>query len=153
LNESKACLSVVPCVPISFSFNHCQKTRDNLVRMSHHELVPAIQNADYERFATSIYEFNRLSGSYFSNFQDGCYRSSASHEVIQDLVDLGFEAVGQSSWGPCLFAVTQNEKVANTLVEELHKKSPDRYNNLATKIIITEACNSGATYNFSDSLS
>jgi beta-RFAP synthase len=78
-------------------------------------LVPAARKGDLVTFGGAVYEFNRRAGEPFAAVQGGTYSSPAISELITDLRRLGVHAVGQSSWGPTVFAVTPDPDAANWL--------------------------------------
>lgn len=82
---------------------------DRLCRITLMELIPAIQDGDFERFSESLFEFGRLNGEYFAPIQGGCFADSRMSEIAAHMRSTGCRGVGQSSWGPTLFALCRNE--------------------------------------------
>ena len=75
--------------------------------------------ADYPTFADSLHEYNRLAGAVFADAQGGDYSSSEVTAVIERIRALGVPAVGQSSWGPTVFAITPDADRADWLARQL----------------------------------
>lgn len=73
-------------------------------------LLPAAAEEDFAIFSESVYEMNALSGKHFSQTQQGLYSSPEIAERIAALRSLGVKGVGQSSWGPCIFAFVESEE-------------------------------------------
>lgn len=113
--------------------------REQMIDLVKNEMVNAIIDRDYSRFAKSVYEFGHRCGSMFESIQGGPYNGSQVAETVRIIRELGVEAVGQSSWGPCVFAVLENQQQANRFVERLATALPDN-----TQINIRQADNQGA---------
>jgi beta-ribofuranosylaminobenzene 5'-phosphate synthase len=80
------------------------------------KIVPGLQLADFDLFSRGIYEFNFRVGQRFSKIQLGPFNGPAVSRCIHTIRDMGFAGVGQSSWGPSIFAWTQNEEAAQWLL-------------------------------------
>lgn len=81
-------------------------------------LVPALIEGDLATFGEALYDFNRRAGLLFKASQGGIYRSGAAEAIVAHLRRAGVAGVGQSSWGPTLFAIAEPERlsaVAGTL--------------------------------------
>ncbi len=68
-------------------------------------LPEAAQQADFETFADTLTEYNRLAGSHYLSIQGGNYGSAQTAGRIAELQKLGAKGIGQSSWGPGIFAL------------------------------------------------
>lgn len=83
------------------------------------DLLPAAVAGDFAAFAVSLHRFNRLAGECFSAAQGGPF-------LRADLVDLlrgwGVRGVGQSSWGPTVFALQPDRESAEQLVARLRNE-------------------------------
>jgi beta-RFAP synthase len=112
---------------------------DRLRSLAYDTVVPAVRNADFETFATSIHEFNRLAGVPFHDDQGGPYASPEVACVIDELMEMGAVGVGQSSWGPTVFAFAPDADEA----EHLANRARDRFSS-ATDVTVTAANNTGA---------
>lgn len=78
---------------------------DALCRLTLLGLVPALVERDLAGFAEALYEFNRKVGEMFAPWQGGIYASAWADGIVQTLRRIGACGVGQSSWGPAVFAV------------------------------------------------
>jgi beta-RFAP synthase len=103
-------------------------------------LVPAAATADFDEFAASLYRYGRASGQCFAARQGGPYNGPVLTELVDRIRSLGFPGVGQSSWGPTLFAVAASDQAARSLVSQLRENDRDEWLNLQ----IATPCNSGA---------
>ncbi len=117
--------------------------RERLVRLCRESLVPAVIRDDYDAFAETLFEFNRISGEYFAGFQQGVYNGTVCSQIVKDVRRFGVAAAGQSSWGPCIFAIASHDVQARELVSHLRMKCPAVGDDSQTEIIVTVADNSG----------
>jgi len=78
-------------------------------------MLPALAAADLEAFGDSLYEFNARAGDAFSPAQGGRYASLAVSDLVFRLRGMGVKGVGQSSWGPVVFAVVGSLSEATDL--------------------------------------
>jgi beta-ribofuranosylaminobenzene 5'-phosphate synthase len=83
------------------------------------ELLPAANAAAFERFGESLYRFGHLAGSCFAACQEGAFASERVATLVSAIRGLGVRGVGQSSWGPTVFALVENDVAARQLGERL----------------------------------
>lgn len=112
---------------------------DRLRSLAYDTVVPAVRDADFDTFAQSIFEFNRLAGEPFHDDQGGPYASPEVACVIDELIEMGAVGVGQSSWGPTVFAFAPSADAA----EHLASRARERFSS-ATDVTVTAANNTGA---------
>jgi predicted sugar kinase len=118
-----------------------QGQADGLVKILKERMVPGILRRDFSQFANAVTEYGRESGSYYSRAQGGSYASPSASALVQKISSLGDYGIGQSSWGPTLFAIGPSEKSANWLVEKLLQGEED----VACHATIVSADNDGMT--------
>jgi predicted sugar kinase len=75
-------------------------------------------------FGDAVHEFNRRAGEPFAAAQGGAYASPAIAELIVELRALGIRGVGQSSWGPTVFAMVPDSDTALSLVLRYRSRLP-----------------------------
>lgn len=85
------------------------------------ELAPAAAAGDLTRFGASLTEYNRRAGTLFAAVQGGAYASDQIQRLICRLQDVQLTGVGQSSWGPTVFAFSDNERELHAIANELAK--------------------------------
>jgi beta-RFAP synthase len=73
-------------------------------------LLPALAAADLESFGQAIYEFNARAGDAFAAAQGGRYAGPAVADLVGRLRAAGVNGVGQSSWGPTVFAISSRDE-------------------------------------------
>lgn len=108
-------------------------------------LVPAILEKDLPALGEALYELQRLAGGCFASAQGGIYADPS----LEDIVDFArawnggeIRGVGQSSWGPTLYALAPDEDTANRLATDIERRFGL---SLPGEVIVTQADNRGAT--------
>jgi len=96
-----------------------QKTTDRLCRIALGELLPAVLEADFDACGEALYEFGRLVGEYFAPVQGGVYADRSMETLVAQLRRRGIRGVGQTSWGPTLFALCPGAAEAESLAADL----------------------------------
>lgn len=103
-------------------------------------MLPALAERDLPAFADALYDFNHLVGEAFAAVQGGVYASPRLEELVLFLRQQGVRGVAQSSWGPTVCAVAEDEDRANDLVRRARR----RFALEAAEVFVTPACNNGA---------
>jgi predicted sugar kinase len=112
---------------------------DRLRTLAYDTIVPAVRDEDFDTFAVSIFDFNRLAGEPFHDDQGGPYAGAEVACVIDELMEMGAVGVGQSSWGPTVFAMCRDAEEAERLAAKARAKFSS-----ATEVSVTAANNTGA---------
>jgi len=81
-------------------------------------IVQAAEQSDFESFTDSIQRYNHQSGMLFESVQGGPYNGAEVSELVGQLSDHGARGVGQSSWGPGVFAWFESNEDAKVFVEK-----------------------------------
>jgi len=97
---------------------------DALRRIAETAILPAARAGDIAAFGDAIHEFNRRAGEPFVAAQGGSYASAAVAELIADVRASGVRGVGQSSWGPTVFAIVEDPDTAMSLVLRFGTRVP-----------------------------
>lgn len=113
---------------------------EELIALARDGLVPAAATCDFARFADSLHRYGRLSGECFAARQGGPYNGPALAALVERIRSLGHVGVGQSSWGPTIFAVTQSAQAAAELAAALSRDGGSD----KLELTIAAPCNSGA---------
>jgi beta-RFAP synthase len=99
---------------------------ETLCRIALLGMLPAATSGDLEGFGEAVYEFNRRAGEPFAAAQGGPYASAEVADLVAGLRGLGVRGVGQSSWGPTVFAVVGSAEEAMELVQRFRATAPGR---------------------------
>jgi beta-RFAP synthase len=104
------------------------------------ELVPASISGDFARFSNALYLYGSLAGKCFVAVQGSAFCSPETAALIDWLRAQGVAGVGQSSWGPTVFALSADQISAEQLAQEFATHpDADEY-----EVHITPAANQGA---------
>jgi beta-RFAP synthase len=118
----------------------CLEATDCLCRLLLLGLLPALCEQDLAAFGEALYDFNRRAGESFAAVQGGPFASDRIRHVVEFVRWQGVRGVGQSSWGPAVFAVAEDPLRAADLAERIRK----HFQLEAGDVWITAACNRGA---------
>ena len=86
-------------------------------------LLPAAAAGRFEEFSESLYRFGYEAGLSFSARQGGAFAGPRLTALVQAIRDLGVHGVGQSSWGPTLFALLPSADEAAEFLLRLRQPS------------------------------
>ncbi len=138
LSERKA-FQALPVVP--------ESTTTQLRRLAEEQILPAARRGDVTNFGDALYDYGRLAGACFAAVQGGPFASREVAACVAAIRDLGVRGVGQSSWGPTVFAILDSEIRARELAEALRTGTPE----VALRVEITQPDNCGAAIHLSGS--
>ena len=82
-------------------------------------LLPAAAEHRFEELSQAIFRFGQEAGRTFASLQGGVYSSQDVAETIARLREVGVTGVGQSSWGPTVFAVLPSQQAAESALARL----------------------------------
>jgi len=94
--------------------------RENLARLCD-QMLQSGEQGNFESFSSLMSQFNALSGDLFAAHQGGCYNGEDVLTLVRQLESLGGRGVGQSSWGPTVFAFCECEVEAQRICEALEE--------------------------------
>jgi beta-ribofuranosylaminobenzene 5'-phosphate synthase len=128
----------------NLAFNRLQKMSMGEVAKICHltmlKLLPALAEHDIESFGDALTRIQVITGKYFGQAQGGTYSTTESKECIEYMQKIGAHGVGQSSWGPALYAVIKQEQAKQTL----SKVKTFLRNNIGGQAFVAKANNTGA---------
>jgi beta-ribofuranosylaminobenzene 5'-phosphate synthase len=93
---------------------------DELSAVLLRRLLPAAAEGRLDPFGDAVAAFGRLNGAWYADEQGGVYRPPAGR-VVDALADRSsIRGVGQSSWGPTVYGVTDAARAdrARTAAED-----------------------------------
>lgn len=104
-------------------------------------LLPAARAGDYATFSRALYEYGLSAGRCFAATQGGPFASPRIEQFVAAIRQQGVEGVGQSSWGPAIFALLPDEAAAMQFVATCESDRSFR----DAEILISPIDNRGAT--------
>jgi beta-RFAP synthase len=114
---------------------------ERLCRLVLLDMLPALAEHDLDTFGEAVYELNRRVGEMFRRVQGGTYAHPRVQELVEFVRRQGVAGVGQSSWGPGVFALTADLDWAVHLTGQIRRQFALQ----ADEALVTTACNRGAT--------
>ncbi len=81
-------------------------------------LLPGLLTGDIDEFGRSLSSIQREVGAIFATQQGGVFHPR-SGPLVDALLALGVDAVGQSSWGPTVYGVVDGPELAADVAERL----------------------------------
>lgn len=107
-------------------FEHLAAIPEQISRDLHaiatERVLPAAKKGDFQGFSAAIFDYGTLAGNCFKNWQHGTFSSPLAAEIVATIRSSGTQGVGQSSWGPTLFALLESDHQAEELRGALQKK-------------------------------
>jgi beta-ribofuranosylaminobenzene 5'-phosphate synthase len=88
-----------------------------ICRLTLMQVAPAVLSRDIRSFGAAITEIQEAVGEYFAPYQGGRFASQTGCEVAELARARGASGVGQSSWGPTVFALVRGESAARGLAD------------------------------------
>lgn len=117
-----------------------EATTARLEQLAESAILPAAERCDIDAFGEALFEYGRLAGECFAIVQGGPYSSAEIAACVATLRELGARGVGQSSWGPTVFAIVDDQAHAEGLVSRLRAMPAWAEHSMG----ITSADNNGA---------
>jgi beta-ribofuranosylaminobenzene 5'-phosphate synthase len=114
---------------------------DTLCRLALLGMLPALAEQDLAAFGEALYDFNCRVGEAFRLVQGGTYAHPRTAEVVAFVRRQGVRGVGQSSWGPAVYAVMGTQVAALDLEKRLRRQ----FSLTIDEIAVAAANNQGAT--------
>ncbi|MEM1612275.1 MAG: GHMP kinase [Desulfurococcaceae archaeon] len=105
------------------------------------ELLPSLLEGEFELFAKALTKFQETVGKMFSKYQGGVF-AQHSAAVINKMKELGLVGVGQSSWGPTVYGITDTHEKA----VEVSSKLKEVFDGL--HVFVARPRNKGAVVRF-----
>lgn len=78
-------------------------------------MLPALVEADLGAFGAALTEVQEINGRWFSALQGGPFAPGVSAELVRRMHEWGAAGIGQSSWGPSVYAVVDGAEAATRL--------------------------------------
>lgn len=116
-----------------------------LVEEVRQRMVPAAASGQFDLFSDSVHRYGRVAGMCFAEVQGGPYNGRRLSELVETTRSMGITGVGQSSWGPTLFALLPDEGKAEGFVNRITERvSPGEID-----VSVAAAENQGASIDLS----
>jgi beta-ribofuranosylaminobenzene 5'-phosphate synthase len=88
------------------------------------DLLPGLLASDLDQFGVALHQIQRQIGAMFAPQQGGTFHPRAA-PLVEALLALGLGAVGQSSWGPTVYAIVDSPEAAAEIADRLRAAAGD----------------------------
>jgi beta-RFAP synthase len=134
--EEVDALERLPEMPLSLT--------ERLCRLALLEMLPALGDANSDRFGEAMFEFGHSVGEYFRPVQGDAYADSRMADLVHWLRRQGVHGIAQTSWGPTIAICCGDEERAKSLQDRILADSrwPD------CQAYIASPLNTGAAIQF-----
>lgn len=119
-----------------------EATVERISRLTLMKVLPGVITDDIRGFGEAITEIQALVGEFFAPYQGGVYATPTGRKVADFALRRGACGVGQSSWGPTVFALVRGEDTATALAGEIKRFLGDDQ----SLVFPTRASNRGAVW-------
>ena len=85
---------------------------DDIARIVAQRLLPAAAEGDWAGFGGAVAAVSRLNGTWYADEQGGVYRPPLGGIVDSLSASPAISGVGQSSWGPAVYGLTDAERAS-----------------------------------------
>jgi beta-RFAP synthase len=127
---------VLPRVPPS--------TTKALEELAEDRILPAAKSGNVDEFGEAIFEYGQLAGACFAAVQGGAYASAAIAKCVATIRALGVRGVGQTSWGPTVYAIVASDADAAYLVQALPEEYRAAGGRIVEGLVVARPDNRGA---------
>ncbi len=103
-------------------------------------LLPGAATANLAEFGESLYRYGYQAGMLFAKRQGGPYAGTRAAELVEWIRSQGIRGVGQSSWGPTIFALLGDTESA----EDFAARVGRRFSAQPLEVVIAAPANHGA---------
>jgi beta-RFAP synthase len=83
------------------------------------QMLPALADGELAAFGAALTTVQQINGRWFAPAQGGAFAPGASGELVRRLVAWGAPGVGQSSWGPAVYAIVEGDAAAHAIAERV----------------------------------
>jgi beta-ribofuranosylaminobenzene 5'-phosphate synthase len=120
-----------------------QDVTDSLCRLVLLEILPAVLERDLAAFGAALSELQARVGACFAPAQGGIYSTNHARKIVDALQSNGFVGVGQSSWGPSLYAFSSRSDQELAISAERIRQ---QFGLDQGAVFLTRAANQGAQF-------
>ncbi len=94
---------------------------EKICRLLIMKMLPALVENDIAQFGQSLTQIQQLVGDSFAAIQGGQFGNTLSGQIITHMLEQGALGAGQSSWGPTVYALVQDEWQAQQLESDIQE--------------------------------
>jgi beta-RFAP synthase len=99
-------------------------TMQRLGDLARNVILPAAEAQRFSEFAEAVYDYGYLAGTCYASVQGGAFAGPQLTQLIETIRAMGVRGVGQSSWGPTVFAAFPDESAARCFTDRIRRRYP-----------------------------
>ena len=84
-------------------------------------MLPALAECDVAAFGAALTEVQEINGRWFSRAQGGTFAPGPSADLVRRMREWGAAGVGQSSWGPAVYAIVDGDDAVRILAQRVRE--------------------------------
>ena len=92
---------------------------EKLCRLVNMIILPSLIEKNFDDFSMAIGKLQKIVGTHFSPIQGGVYFNPDIANIMNYVEKKGYMGIGQSSWGPTGFILTNSDTSAHKLVKNI----------------------------------
>lgn len=92
---------------------------EKLCRLVNMIILPSLIEKNFDDFSMAIGKLQKIVGTHFSPIQGGVYSNPDIANIMNYVEKKGFMGIGQSSWGPTGFILTNSDTTAHKLAKNI----------------------------------
>lgn len=96
---------------------------DRLWKFATETIATSLERQDFESFTEAVYRYGYDVGQTFAAVQGGPFANSTTAALVEFLRDHGVRGVGQTSWGPTVFAFAPDRQSASDISQMIHAET------------------------------
>ncbi len=117
-----------------FLSNNISSIRKKLSDITLNEIIPSVIYEDFDIFARSLTQFQKLNSSFYTSIQKSIHLSTDIADIIKKIRSNFNIASGQSSWGPTSYMFTDSRNDLKEIISILDREI-SMYNNLSYNVV------------------
>jgi beta-RFAP synthase len=82
-------------------------------------LLPALRDGDLATFGSALTEIQTITGRWFAPIQGGAFAPGPGAQIVRLMAEWGARGVGQSSWGPAVYGIVEDEQASAALAQRV----------------------------------
>ena len=117
-----------------------QSLTGDLCRIALMDWLPGLIEADFGRVSNAMYDFGLKVGQFFEPAQGGVFAHRQMARLVQQVRDRGLAGAAQTSWGPTICLLCENDPSARAIINDL--SADERWSDC--RFTLAEPLNRGA---------
>ncbi len=96
---------------------------DRLWQLATQTIAPSLERREFDSFSEAVYQYGYGVGQTFAAVQGGPFANLTTAALVEFLRENGVRGVGQTSWGPTVFAFAADDQSARAIVKTVQDQT------------------------------